>query len=387
MLYQLLEDDAGDFWIGTNKSVVRVSRASLDAVADGRRPAARGGLVRDHRSPDGRGGLGASASPRPGRRATAGCGSSPPRGAVSIDPRRVRTNPVRPPVVIEAVLVDGRPLPTIGRADAAPRPRRLEVHYAARTLLEPSKVRYRYRLEGHRSRLGRGGRGRGGRCTRTCRPGPYRFHVQASNNDGLWNEAGATLAFARWRRPSTAGPGSTACAPGRWCRWPAASTGCGWRACAPTTSACSPSAPAWRASCTTPSCRGCPAIAMQLRAIRARLSAGAPEQPAPGAGASCRSTVARCLEETRRAVWDLRDASGAPGDSGPGARRFARRLFRTAPHGLRRQDRGHAPPPAPRRRGRAVPHRPGGACATRCAPRRRHPGRRAAVLRRRQRWR
>jgi len=34
------------------------------------------------------------------------------------------------------------------------------------------------------------------------RPGNYTFHVTAANNDGVWNEQGAALAFSKSRRHS-----------------------------------------------------------------------------------------------------------------------------------------------------------------------------------------
>src|SRR5207249_5217098 len=67
-----------------------------------------------------------------------------------------------------------------------------EVHYTALSLTAPEKVRFKYRLEG----LERGWVDAGSERTAHysyVRPGEYRFRVVACDNDGVWNEAGATL--------------------------------------------------------------------------------------------------------------------------------------------------------------------------------------------------
>ena len=108
MLYQLLEDDAGDFWVGTNKSLLRIARASLDTGADGERPVSPEVVALD--TTDRRTGVVASAIRQPSAWKTRSgrLWFATARGAVSVDPRRVRTNLVRPAVVIE-IGAGGRP--------------------------------------------------------------------------------------------------------------------------------------------------------------------------------------------------------------------------------------------------------------------------------------
>jgi signal transduction histidine kinase len=59
----------------------------------------------------------------------------------------------------------------------------------------PERVRFRYRLEGFDERWQEAGTRREAVYT-NLRPGSYRFHVVAANEDGVWNERGATLALA-----------------------------------------------------------------------------------------------------------------------------------------------------------------------------------------------
>ena len=323
MLYQMLEDDAGDFWIGTNKSLVRIARASLDAAADGQRP---GPEVISFDTTDRRTGVAASAIRQPSAwKARDGrLWFATTRGAVSIDPRSVRSNLVRPPVVIEAVLIDGRPLPTWGEQELSPRPRRLEVHYAARTLLEPRKVRYRHRVEGIDQGWVDAGAGRTAVYT-DLPPGAYRFQVQASNSDGVWNEAGVSLGF-RVPPPIHGRPWFYALV-----ALALVPIGLGvYRLRVARLRAQYAGMFAERNRVARELhdtiLQGMTGIGLQLHAIRDHLKR-APEQSQLELE-ELQQTVLRCLEETRRVVWDLRGREERPGDLGPALVRFARRQFK-----------------------------------------------------------
>ena len=66
--------------------------------------------------------------------------------------------------------------------------------YTAYSLALPDRVRFRYRLEGLDTAWHDAG-GRREAFFTNLPPGRYRFHVIASNDDGVWNTAGASLAF------------------------------------------------------------------------------------------------------------------------------------------------------------------------------------------------
>ncbi len=111
-------------------------------------------------------------------------------GLASIDPARVRSTPQPPPVMIERVLVDGRPVDA--DRQVAFRGRGFELYYTALSLTAPEMVKFRYQLEGFDP----------GWTVTTARhilyvnlpPGHYRFRLTAANADGVWNPAGAELA-------------------------------------------------------------------------------------------------------------------------------------------------------------------------------------------------
>jgi len=73
--------------------------------------------------------------------------------------------------------------------------RDLEIDYTVYSLTIPEKVRFRYRLEGVDQSWQDVGSRRQAYFS-NLKPGRYHFNVSASNNDGLWNETGASLDFA-----------------------------------------------------------------------------------------------------------------------------------------------------------------------------------------------
>ena len=66
--------------------------------------------------------------------------------------------------------------------------------YAGLSFVAPQKVRYRYMLEGFDHDWTDAGARRVAYYT-NIPPGNYTFRVQAANNDGVWNTAGAALQF------------------------------------------------------------------------------------------------------------------------------------------------------------------------------------------------
>ena len=73
-----------------------------------------------------------------------------------------------------------------------PGARRLEIHYTALSLAAPEKVRFSYRLEGFDPDWIDAGARRVATYTALA-PKVYRFRVRAMNDDGLWNQDGASI--------------------------------------------------------------------------------------------------------------------------------------------------------------------------------------------------
>ena len=111
-----------------------------------------------------------------------------------IDPGGLRKNPIPPPVYVEAVRADRKDYASGGLVRLPARSRDLELDYTALSFSIPQKVRFRYRLEPRDQEWQDAGTRRQVFYS-DLQPGQYRFHVIASNNDSVWNEAGASQDF------------------------------------------------------------------------------------------------------------------------------------------------------------------------------------------------
>jgi ligand-binding sensor domain-containing protein/signal transduction histidine kinase len=217
VISQLLEDDFGHLWIGSNRGICRVRKSEIDEFAAGRLAqitAVSYGRSEGMLSLECTGGFHpAGLKTKDGR-----LWFSTVQGVVMVDPRKLTLNPRPPPMVIEALRIDGqmspisnpadRPGPSVAAAQrlssagsgagiikVAHGTETLEFLYTALSFVAPEKVRFKYRLHGFDRDWVDAGVQRSARYTRLP-TGDYRFQVIACNNDGIWSETGASLAFA-----------------------------------------------------------------------------------------------------------------------------------------------------------------------------------------------
>ena len=219
----ILEDGAGFLWMGSGRGILRVSKRELNGFAEGRRRSISY-VVSDRN--DGLTTLEIGSVQPSGWKARDGTlwfGTG--KGAAWVDPKKLHLNPSPPPVVIEEVLLDDKPVRNRGaegsgpgsvvsdespedggatdRPSAAlssppalvtvwPRQNRLEFRFTALSFTAPSKVRFRYQLEGLDEHWVEAGAKRVADYTRLP-AGRYRFRVTACNDSGVWNETGASL--------------------------------------------------------------------------------------------------------------------------------------------------------------------------------------------------
>ena len=112
-----------------------------------------------------------------------------------IDPHNLAFNKLPPPVQIEQITADRTIYETSSNQRLPPLVRDVEIDYTALSLLEPGKNRYRVKLEGWDRDWKDMGNERKA-FYGNLPPRNYRFRVAASNNSGVWNEAGASLDFS-----------------------------------------------------------------------------------------------------------------------------------------------------------------------------------------------
>jgi len=193
VIHQILEDDAGRLWMNTNRGVFWAARAELNAFADGKLSSVhsiayteRDGL----RNREGNGGVQpAGAKSRDGR-----LWFPTQDGVVVVDPRDVRREQLAPRLVVEQVVAGGATLrPEYDSIALRPNERTLQIEYTALTFLEPTNVRFRYRLDPYDTSWVDVRNRRTAFYTKVP-PGRYTFVVEASDAAGGWYEPGTRLA-------------------------------------------------------------------------------------------------------------------------------------------------------------------------------------------------
>jgi signal transduction histidine kinase/ligand-binding sensor domain-containing protein/DNA-binding response OmpR family regulator len=188
----VLEDDGGCFWIAGRNGLLRVSRADLDGVAEGRRRAVEPQAIGVADGMRGTSEFSFGTSPAAWKSPDNKLYFATYGGLLEIDPARLATSRRAPPVLIERVTGDGQTrLAAGGRIRAGGN---LEFHYTALSFLFPEFIQFRYRLEGFDAAWVDAGNRRAAYYT-NLPPGSYRFRVVARKTDSAWNDAGASFSL------------------------------------------------------------------------------------------------------------------------------------------------------------------------------------------------
>jgi signal transduction histidine kinase len=116
-------------------------------------------------------------------------------GLVWIDPNNLYHNPLPPPVVIRTLIANDNTYESPNTLSLAAGTSKTEIEYTGLSLSMPHRLHFRYKLDGVDDSWVDAGNRRQAFYTGLT-PGQYRFHVLASNNDGVWNNQGATLTFS-----------------------------------------------------------------------------------------------------------------------------------------------------------------------------------------------
>ena len=134
-------------------------------------------------------------SPRVAKSADGKLWFLPCDGVSVIDPRHLPFNKLPPPVHIEQITADRKTYEPSSNLRLPALTRDLEIDYTALSLVAPEKNRFRVKLEGHDRDWKDMGNERKA-FYNDLPPRNYRFRVMASNNSGVWNEAGASFDFS-----------------------------------------------------------------------------------------------------------------------------------------------------------------------------------------------
>ena len=199
----MIDDDSDSVWLYLACGIARIARADLDAWV----------VAAKRDEPDAQPIVQATVfGSSDGVRSVASIGSYTPHvaktrdgklwfvtddGITVLDPANLRRNMLPPPVQIEQIVADRTAYDVAaatGSVQLPPIVRDVQIDYTALSLIAPEKMQFRYQLEGRDDGWQDAGTRRQAFYT-DLPPGDYLFRVIASNNDGGWNEEGASLAF------------------------------------------------------------------------------------------------------------------------------------------------------------------------------------------------
>jgi ligand-binding sensor domain-containing protein/signal transduction histidine kinase/CheY-like chemotaxis protein len=198
VVYVMLEDNNGYFWMSCNRGIFKAAKKELNDFCDGKIDSISS--ISYDRS-DGM----LSIACR-GQNQSPGCKDRQGklwfptvRGMAMIDPPRIKINRLSPAVVIEKGIIDKREIQLFWTAQEdeiviSPGFEQFEIKYTGLSLLVPKRVRFKYKLEGFNKDWVDAGTKRSAYFNKIS-PGHYKFRVIACNNDGIWNEAGDSIAI------------------------------------------------------------------------------------------------------------------------------------------------------------------------------------------------
>lgn len=184
----IVPGSTGDLWVSTADGMVHIAADDLQQALRHPEHPVRHDLL-DHL--DGLPGAPEAALGNGGRLWIAAA-----NGVVWTDPMRMPRNTIAPAVIVKSITADGLAHAfDAGAATQLPvHPRDLKIAYTAPSLTMPERVRFRYRLGDEHADWQDAGTHREA-SFRDLPPGRYRFQVIAANNDGVWNETGASVSF------------------------------------------------------------------------------------------------------------------------------------------------------------------------------------------------
>jgi signal transduction histidine kinase/CheY-like chemotaxis protein/ligand-binding sensor domain-containing protein len=193
-IWSIREDDLGNFWMSSKHGIFRAKRSELMAVADGTLSQVESqsyGVADGMESSECNGFNQSSSWKTKDGKLLFACLKS----VVVVDPDHLPHNPIQPPVEIESVTINQNENVAPG-ASVLAGAGELDFHYAALSYYAPRKVTFKCKLEGEGFEDDWASPPTPGLAHYTnMPPGQYTFRVKAANNDGVWNETGASFSF------------------------------------------------------------------------------------------------------------------------------------------------------------------------------------------------
>jgi len=192
-VYAMLDDGMGNFWFSCAQGLFRVSKAELRNFAEGR--ISKINSI-DYGVRDGMKTRAYNIGNQPAAWKTIDgdlmfCSM---KGVVVVDPDRLYSSGIVPPIHIEKVVINKQQVPLTSESQLAVGSGEVEIHYAALSYVSPEKVRFKYMLEGVDKDWVDAGVRRFAYYV-NLPAGKYRFRVVAGYPEGIWNESGTSFGF------------------------------------------------------------------------------------------------------------------------------------------------------------------------------------------------
>jgi signal transduction histidine kinase/ligand-binding sensor domain-containing protein len=189
--FDWVEDRKGNAWITTNIGILRIAKADVLEFLKGSVGGVKTRLFNEY---DGMNNKECTGATRSMLASNGEIWVPTIEGIAVVNPLAQRYNAIPPPVYITDVSIDNNefahpssPL-VIGPGNM-----RITFRFTALSLLAPGKVKFKYQL----SKVDDGWKDTQGSSRSVdytnLTPGKYTFSVKAANNDGVWNEQGASL--------------------------------------------------------------------------------------------------------------------------------------------------------------------------------------------------
>lgn len=191
-IHEILSDDSDRLWMSTNRGIFWLSRREANDFLAGitTRVHSTGYTDRDGmRNREANGGV----QPSGARGLDGRMWFATQDGVVVVDPSKIVSDTLPPPLVIEQVVAGDSTLVNDGvPIRLTPAQRDVRIEFTALTFLEPRNVRFRYRLDGYNDNWVDNDTRRSAFFTKLP-PGTYTFRVQASNPGRDFGEPGAAI--------------------------------------------------------------------------------------------------------------------------------------------------------------------------------------------------
>lgn len=187
-IFQVQADLHGNFWLSSNRGILRFSQQDANAVAEGKVAFLDYDLYGES---DGMLSAQANGGSNPAA-ILAQDGAlwfATASGVSRVQPKRLAAfAEVTPPVVLEALLVNGVAQKIDDSIELQPDSDRVELHFAGLGFVMPGRIRYRSQLIGFDDNWLDRGQQNFAEYTNLA-PGRYEFQVQAANPGGQWSKA------------------------------------------------------------------------------------------------------------------------------------------------------------------------------------------------------